>query len=847
MNSTLPELLAESARRFERRPALVIRPSFRTHTWTYRDLAAVVPRAARVLADAGIAPGDRVILWAVNRPEWAIAFLATAHAGAVSVPLDVRHTPEFAAKVAGQTGARAVVASRQTEARAADLGLPVIRLEALPDRARRALPLPVADVAPDSLAEIVFTSGTTGDPKGAMLSHANILACAAAMTAIVPFGKRDRLLSVLPLSHLYEQVLGLIGPLGVGASVVYPVSRQPAVLLRTFRDFRISMILLVPQGLRLLSNTIERRVDQAGRRVAFERLHRLARPLPRPLRRLLFRPVIAPLGGRLHTVGIGASSIELDVAERWTDMGIDVLQGYGATEMGPVVSFTRPGRNRMETVGEAIPNVEIRVAADGEILARGPNRFAGYWENPAATAAVIDADGWYHTGDLGELAPDGFLTFRGRKKDMLALPDGQKVYPEDVEAVLRQDARVTDATVVGWPSGPDVRVHAVLLLADPSTADAVVRSVNERLAPHQRIRDVTVWPDADLPRTPTMKIRKPEVLARLAVLDDPGAVAATAASPLVGPPDAASADPLAALVASIANVPLVRVTPATRLTSDLDLDSLGRVELLGVIEEELGVYLDETVLDPDATIAELAALVDASRTTKRRQGSHLWPLNPAVRAAGLAFQVLVMSPFAHLFYRVRTTGLEHLRAVEGPVLVTPNHGLHLDNAIILGHLPLRFRWKLAVAAGAETIYGNRLRGILASIMANAFPIAREGSVRRSLELLGGRLDRGYSILLYPEGRLTLGGPLQPFKAGAGMIAVEGAVPVVPVMLRVERMSIIDRRRLPAPVRGEVELVVGEPIWFDADTDAATATTRLEVAVAALDRPRAAPVVAPVLG
>jgi long-chain acyl-CoA synthetase len=830
---TLPGLVAESARRFDRRPALVIRPSFRTRTWRYRDLGELVPRAARVLADAGVGPGDRVILWAVNRPEWAIAFFAVAHGGAVSVPLDVRHTPEFAAKVATQTGARVVVASRQTETRAAALGLPVVRLETLPDLARRSEPLAAVPVTPDSLAEIVFTSGTTGDPKGAMLSHRNILACSEAMTSIVPFGANDRLLSVLPLSHLYEQVLGLVGPLGVGASIVYPVSRQPAVLLRTFRDFRISMILLVPQGLRLLSNTIERRVDQAGRRVAFERLHRLARPLPRPIRRLLFRPVLAPIGGRLHTVGIGASSIEIDVAQRWTEMGIDVLQGYGATEMGPVVSFTRPRRNRMETVGEAIPNVEIRIASDGEILARGPNRFLGYWQNPDATAAAIDADGWYHTGDLGQLAADGFLTFRGRKKDMLALPDGQKVYPEDVEAVLRQDARVTDATVVGWPQGPDLRVHAVLLLPDAATADAVVRAANERLAPHQRIRDVTVWPDADLPRTPTMKIRKPEVLARLALMGDPAAQPAGAGGPLVGPPEHAD-DPLAALVASVAGVPVARVTRDARLTSDLDLDSLGRVELLGVVEEELGVYVDESALDADASVSELAALIEESRATKRRLDAHRWPMNPLVRIAGLAFQVLLMAPFVHVFYRVRTVGRENLTGVEGPVLVTPNHCLHLDNAIILSHLPLTFRWKLAVAAGAETIYGSRARGILASVMANAFPIAREGAVRHSLELLGGRLDRGFSILLYPEGKLTLGGPLQPFKAGAGLIAVEGGTPVIPVRLRINRMSIIDRRSRPAPLRGDVDLVFGEPIWFDAETDPATATSRLEAAVAALE-------------
>ena len=619
---TLQDLVREGARRHASRPALLIRPTFRTRTWRYRDLGERVPRVARLLADAGLTPGDRVILWAVNRPEWGLGFLAVAHAGGVSVPLDVRHTIEFGRKVAGLTGARLVLASRQTEAVATQLGLPVLFIESLPDLARLVEPLDAAPIAADTLAEIVFTSGTTGEPKGAMLAHGNLLACATAMTEVMRVAPDDRMLSVLPLSHLYEQVLGLIGPLLVGASVVYPVSRQPAVLLRTFRDFRVSILLIVPQGLRLLDAAIERKVDQAGRRVRFERLHRLARRLPRRARRLLFRPVLSELGGRLHTVGVGASALEVDVAQRWTDMGIDVLQGYGATEMGPVISFTRPRRNVLGTVGEAIPGVEVRIADDGEILARGPNRFAGYWQNPEATAAAIDPEGWYHTGDLGSITNDGMLSFRGRKKDMLALPDGQKVYPEDVEAVLRADERLTDATVVGWPEGPDLRVHAVLLLEDPALAQAIVDDANAKLAPHQRIRGLTVWPDPDLPRTHTLKVRKPEVLARLAALAAARSTAGEPAGEVSRAPagDVVPVDPVAAVVASVAGIPPHDVLPATRLSSDLDLDSLRRVELLGVIEEELGVFVDDDALQPDATVGDLIALVDAGRETKRNPG-----------------------------------------------------------------------------------------------------------------------------------------------------------------------------------------------------------------------------------
>ena len=831
---TLVDLVRTGAERFDRHPALMIRPFFRTRTWRYRDLGRVVPQAARVLHDAGVAKGDRVILWAVNRPEWGIAFFSIAHLGAVSVPLDVRHTVDFGKKIVGQTEAKLVIASSQTEASARELGLPIVFVETLPDLARRAAPIEAAKVERDDLAEIVFTSGTTGEPKGAMLSHGNLLSSATTMMGVLAFGPKDRLLSVLPLSHLYEQVLGFMAPLVVGASVVYPVSRQPAVLIRTFRDFGVTVLLIVPQGLRLLNGAIERKVDQAGRRAIFERLHAWSKRVPKRVKRLLFRSVLSQFGGKLHTIGVGASALDVEIAARWTDMGVDVLQGYGATEMGPVVSFTRPHRNVIGTVGEPIPGVEVRIAEDGEILARGPGRFAGYWKNPEATAAAIDAEGWYHTGDLGAFTKDGMLTFRGRKKDMLALPDGQKVYAEDVEAVLKEDPRVKDAAIVGWPLGAGLKVHAVLLLEDAADEAGVVRDANTKLAPHQQIRGSTAWPDPDLPRTTTLKVRKPDILARLEDLERPAsAPIPAAASKLRRDPLDQAIDPITVIVAGLASVEASTVLPTARLSTDLDLDSLQRVELLGVIEEETGVFVDDDALQPDTTVGELITLVEAARDAKRSFGAWRWPLSPVVRVLGLGIQVLLIYPFVHAFYRVRVTGLEQLREEDGPYLLTPNHCLHLDNGIILTRLPLALRWKLSVAAAADTIYGNPIQGALASIIANAFPLQREGGVRKSLELLGSRMDKGYNILIYPEGKLTVGGPLQPFKAGAGLIAVEGGSPIVPVKIKIHRMSIIDSRRFPSAIRGDVELVVGAPIWFDSTTDHAAATTQLEAAVAAL--------------
>ena len=836
---TLLDLIAASTARYGDRPALLIKPGFRTRTWTYRDLAEQAPRVARVFAEMGLERGDRVVIWAINRPEWGLAYLGALHAGIVLVPLDVRSQPDFAAKIVKRTRARAVIASQQTGPLAEGLKIPVILIETLPDRARDAQPLPAAQVTPGDLVEVVFTSGTTGEPKGAMITHANLAANATALGAVFPFQDDERLLSLLPLSHLFEQTCGFLTPLLNGCSIVYPVSRQPATLIRTFRDFRVTMLLVVPAGLKLLNNAIERKVDAAGKRHLFERLHGLARRLPRPLRRLLFRSVLSQFGGKFRTLAVGAAALETDLANRWIEMGFDVLQGYGATELSPVVSFTHPDRNRLGTVGQAIPGVEMRIGPDGEVLVRGPNVFAGYWEDPDVTARVLDPDGTYHTGDIGELSEDGFLTLRGRKKDMLAMPDGTKVYPEDIEAVLAGDPRLAESTVVGWqPPGSDLKVHAVFVMPDASLAEAVVRDANAALGAHQQIRSWSIWPDPELPRTHTLKVKKPIVLERLEA-DRAGSATPSRKTPraAAGAPAASGASRPGAvsvleLVASVAGVAGSSVEPTMCLSSDLNMDSLARVELLGVIEEEMGVYVDDADLDPDATVAQLSEMVERARDAKRAVGIYGWPLNPGIRALGILAQSLFAVPWFFLTYSVRTTGRERLDGLRGPVLFTPNHILHNDVGIILTSFPVGVRWRLSIAAAADDIFGHPIKGFVAAAFGNAFPIAREGAIRRSLELLGARLDRGFSILIFPEGKLTVGGPMQPFKSGTGLLAVEGATPVVPMRLKVHRLSRWDAPGV-SPWRGEVELVYGDPIWFNWGTDPADATARLEAAVAAL--------------
>ena len=211
--------------------------------------------------------------------------------------------------------------------------------------------------------------------------------------------------------------------------------------------------------------------------------------------------------------------------------------------------------------------------------------------------------------------------------------------------------------------------------------------------------------------------------------------------------------------------------------------------------------------------------------------SHGWRLNPLMRSFALLVQEVAVTPLVALFYRVRVTGRERLSKLDGPVLFTPNHCLHWDNGIILTAMPLSWRWRLAIAAGGETIFGNRLRGVLAASLGGAFPIARDGGVRRAIRALRAELERGFSVLIFPEGKLTVGGPMQPFKPGTGLLAALSGTPVVPMRVKIRQYSLADR--IGWPLRGDVEVVFGEPLTFAHDSDPRDVTRSIQAAVAAL--------------
>ena len=823
--STIVDFLRGTVDRHGPRDALLFKPGFRYQRWSYERLWHESGQVATLLQRRGLSKGDQVIVWGPNCPQWVLVFFGCMRAGVVAVPLDLRSAQDYVERVLSRITPKLAFTSRFTPKGDVELGLPEITFEELESEIH-GMPDPQhVEIEPDDLAEIMFTSGTTGDPKGVMLTHRNLTANLEGITQYITCDTSSRLLSILPLSHMYEQMGGLLTVLNFGASVTYPTSRQPTVLARTMRERQITTMLLVPQGLELLMNGIEREVRRQGKGALWDKLLKIAERTPYPLRRRLFGRVHKQFGGKLDFIVSGGAALDPELGRKWELMGVKIVQGYGATEASPVISNHTLAERRPDSVGRPLPNVEVKLTDDGEILVRGDSISPGYWNSPEQTAAAFDGD-WYRTGDLGYFDEHGFLCIRGRMKDMIVLPSGQNVYPDDIQAVLNRHPNVTDSAVVGLQQGSSVEVHAALILDGTDDAAPVVDWANDQLAEQQRVRGYTIWPEEDFPRTHTLKIKKPQMIEMLenGVQAEASAGPSTASSPRDGSRE------LVDIVAEVAVLDAATITPDMTLGDDLNLDSLGRVEMLSAIEVDLGVYLDESQIGPETTIRQLQTVLEEGASNPPVTQFPEWGMRWWCRMVRGFIQRGLMFPILKLPYGMKVTGQEHLRDLDGPVLFASNHSLGLDNPLIIEAIPSNWRRRLAIA-GAARLWKNPVLWVVNPLLGNGFPLAQEGAIRPSLENMGKIIDNGWSVLIYPEGQLTIGGPIKPFMGGTGLVAVEGRLPVVPLRLHINRLG--SPTRFPVFKRGSVEIRFGKPLTFSPGTDYQEATSTIEAAVRSL--------------
>ena len=499
--STLVDLVANAAQAYGERTALVMRAGLRDERWSYLRLWRAVNAVAGYLREQrGLQPGDRVLVCAPNQPRLVATLLGAMRARLVPVPLDPFTSAEFAARVASDTEAALFIAGRALEVP----GTPQVAIAALPLDAGP----PHAGELPGAgdIAEIVYTSGTTGKPKGVVLTHANIWANTLSADQLTAHSRPWRLLSLLPLSHMLEQTVGLFAQLYRGSTVIYGVAHHPAAVMKAMRRYRVVAMVLVPQVLAHMLRALEREVERRGASRLWRWQNRLADHLPLAARRLLWHGLLREMGGVLEVFMCGGASLPPEVERAWERLGVRVMQGYGATECSPIITGNTLVRRVPGSAGRAVAGVRLRLSPEGEVQVQGANVSAGYWRNDQATRAAFTSDGWYRTGDLAEADAAGNLYLKGRLKDMVVLPSGLKVFLEDIEEELAAQAGVRDCVVldVARPAGGTLFTGVVI----GEDAEEAMRAANARLAQHQRLSAVRAWDGADFPRTGLGKIKR---------------------------------------------------------------------------------------------------------------------------------------------------------------------------------------------------------------------------------------------------------------------------------------------------------------------------------------------------
>ena len=786
---------------------LVHDDGYRSRRFTYREVGRAARGFAARVHDAGLRKGDNVIFFSENRPEWIVAFWGCVLCGVVVVPIDYRASPDFLTRVSHIVAAKLVLVGQDVPSLRDTSGAPVWRLHEIEWRGGQ--PPPVS-LARDDVAEIMFTSGATAEPKGVVITHRNVLANITPVEGEVrkyrKWGKPFfplRFLNLLPLSHMFGQAMATFIPPMLPGVVIFMRGYNPGEIVQQIKMRRVSVLVSVPKILDVLRDHARRAAPDA------------ATPSPRRhwvLRWWHFRRVHRLFGFKFWAFVVGAAPLEGELEAFWSELGFVVIQGYGLTETAPIVTLNHPFGTKKGSVGKAIAGVEMKIAQDGEILVRGENVTTGYFNAAGETARAFE-DGWFRTGDIGEIDRDGQLFIRGRKKEMIVTPEGLNVFPEDVERVLNRVAGVRDSAAVGVATGGEERVQAVLVVDPGVDPDAVARDANAQLADHQKIRRAMIWPEPELPRTEgTRKLRREAIREWATRGGTPRLVAS-------------GADALAALVGKYAG--RGELSPKTTL-EELGLSSLERVELMVAIEDTFQTRLDEGAFSAARDLSQLRALVD------RASAGDLLPAEPvafpswnrswparAIRRVSLPAWIL---PLARVFAWIRVEGRQHLEAIDSPVIFAANHQSHMDAPVILAALPRRLRYRVAPAMAKEFFrahffpeeherrawFTNSLNYWLASLFFNAFPLPqREAGARQTLRYIGDVLEDGFSVLIFPEGKRTENGDIATFRPGVGMIASRLEVPVVPVRIEGLEKVLHHTWRMARP--GRVRVAFGRPM------------------------------------
>ena len=889
---TFYDRFVECAGRWPDNVALEIQRPDHVESCTYAELHRMAESVGRWIAENGFTRGSRLAIVADNHPRWVAAYLGIIAAGCTVVPLDTALHADQLTKLLKDSGSSALFcdARHAQAAREAVASLNVGLVLMDPDRMAQHsiherwlgnLPA-IFDGGPgkfqpapstaDDLASLLYTSGTTADPKGVMLTHANFLGEVEAVFNWVDLGPTDALLGVLPMFHVLAQMANLLLPLVKGSRVVYLETLNTTELLRALQERNITAFAVVPQFFYLIHERIFQEVAKRG--ALTQKLFKSLMGFNRGLRkvginagRILFGKVHKTLGQNMRYLVTGGSRFDPEITRDFSALGIDVLQAYGLTETTAAVFANSPSNNVIGSVGKAMMGVEGKVVdlqsqedggpATGEIALRGAVVMKGYWNRPDATDAVL-RDGWFYTGDLGYFDAHGNLFLTGRKKELIVLSNGKNIYPEEVEAHYLKSPYIKELAVVGLEGKPGEggdRLHAVIVpnfdaLRQKKIVNAkeVIRfdieSFSQQIASTKRIGSYEIWQE-DLPRTTTRKIKRFEVEKQ---------VKANQARKLTDNSELPDERPLTADETAWLDQPDVQralkimreaarsappnLRPTHNLELDLGLDSMQRVELLSQLEGQLGGNVEESQLAGIYTVRDLVDAVLQSAASGAtgpctRPAFAGWKAilaeePDATDVLSLARPQPVSNAFWYMVSRLtQVIALDrfdlHVRGVEklpksGAYILSSNHQSYLDPLALVSVLPPDVFDKV-FAVGTSEIFGKgfmlhlarSLRVVVVDPDANLIPAMRAGAFG---------LRQGRALILYPEGERSIDGTPRIFKKGAAILSIHMQVPIVPVAI--EGFFEVWPRSQPFQGFAPVKMIFGDPIYPPPESEASEA-------------------------
>jgi long-chain acyl-CoA synthetase len=781
-----------------------------------------------------------------NRPEWAMAYFGILKAGATAVPLDANLSLAEIENLRRASKAKVLLASpRQLDRLNGVDAVPLVdALRGARDESK--LPPLKKAAAADEVASLLFTSGTTGKPKGVLLTHRNFASLAAKLASLFDLHVGEGVLSVLPLHHTFEFSCGLLTPLTLGAEITYLDELTADRLGEALESNDIHAMIGVPALWQLLHRRLTGEIAskptavRAAAEAAMALHGELRNRTPFNVGKLLFWPVHRRLGGKLRLLVSGGSALPAEIHEAFHQLGFDLTEGYGLTEAAPVLAVTVPeNKRRTGTVGPAIPGVEIKIRNPdsegvGEVIAKGPNVMAGYLDDPGSTGEVL-IDGWLHTGDLGKLTGDGNLVLVGRKKDVILDASGKNVYPDELEELYGANPVVKELCVVGLPDEQGHETIACLAVArapkEGETRDQVRAELHEHFAKAsaslpfwKRIKALHLW-DAELPRTATRKVKRPLVLAELQRLERTAQAARKHHGTALASGERGHAW-LYDLVAELARKPRSTIGPETRFAVDLGFDSLLTAELVSAIEKAGLVPPEEGRIVTLQTVGDLAAALEQREDATAEAGSRKpealeeitvpEPIAVLGRKAIDTWQTLLYERFFELDVKGRSNVPPN-----APFLVAANHSSHLDVGLVKQALGDQGK-KLASLAARDYFFDTPWKRAWFGSFTNLVPLDRHGSLKESLRTAAETLRLGYHLLIFPEGTRSPDGTLQEFKPAIAYLSFATGANIVPMWLEGAHDAMPKGAFAPDPrKRKKLEVRIGPPLRHD-DLRAATA-------------------------